>query len=199
VEVRLLGELAVVDEGVDVTPRGRKQRLLVACLALHAGEVVSVDRLAEILWGDAPPANPANALQAQVASIRRLLPRGALVTRGAGYALELDADDVDVSLFKARLASGRRLLAAGRHRDAVDELEAAMTAWRGPALAELAFEEFAQPFVHRLEEERLTALEARIEAQLALGEHAGVLADLEALCSSHPLREHLWSMRMVAL
>jgi predicted ATPase/DNA-binding SARP family transcriptional activator len=199
VEVRLLGELAVVDEGVDVTPRGRKQRLLVACLALHAGEVVSADRLAEILWGDAPPANPANALQAQVASVRRLLPDGVLVTRGAGYALEVGADDVDVSWFEARLASGRRLLAAGRHRHAVDELDAALTAWRGPTLAELAFEEFAQPIVHRLEEERLTALEARIEAHLALGEHTNVLAELEALCLSHPLREHLWSIRMVAL
>lgn len=198
-EVRLLGELAVVDGGVDITPRGRKQRILVACLALHAREMVPVDRLAEILWGDAPPANPANALQAQVASVRRLLPSGALVTRGAGYALEVDADDVDVSRFEARLASGRRLLAAGRHRDAVDELDAALQAWRGPALADLAFEEFAQPFVHRLEEERLTALETRIEAQLALGEHADVLAELEALCRSYPLREHLWSMRMVAL
>lgn len=199
VEVRLLGELAVVDGGVDITPRGRKQRLLVACLALQPGEPVPVDRLADVLWGDAPPANPANALQAQVASLRRLLPAGVLVTRGTGYALEIDSSDVDVLSFEARLAAGRRLLAAGRHRDAADELDAALRAWRGPALAELAFEEFAQPLVHRLEEERLTALESRIEAQLALGEHATVLAELEALCLAHPLREHLWSMRMVAL
>jgi predicted ATPase/DNA-binding SARP family transcriptional activator len=199
VEVRLLGELAVVDGGVDITPRGRKQRLLIACLALHPGESVPVDQLAEVLWGDAPPANPANALQAQVASVRRVLPRGTLVTRGVGYALEIAPDDVDVSRFELRLAAGRRLLAAGRHRDAADELDAALRTWRGPALAELAFEEFAQPLVHRLEEERLTALESRIEAQLALGEHSAVLAELEALCLSHPLREHLWSMRMVAL
>jgi predicted ATPase/DNA-binding SARP family transcriptional activator len=199
VDVRLLGEFAVSDGGVDLTPRGRKQRLLLACLALHAGEAVSVDRLADVLWGDHPPTNPTNSLHAQVASLRRTLPGGVLVTRGAGYALDLGPDDVDVSRFSSRLAEARRLLDAGRHRDVVHVLDEALDGWRGPALAELAFEDFSRPIALRLEEERLAALELRLEANLALGRHATIVAELDSLCEQHPLREHLWAMRMVAL
>jgi predicted ATPase/DNA-binding SARP family transcriptional activator len=199
VQVRLLGELAIADGDVDLTPRGRKQRLLLACLALHPGEVVSVDRLAEVLWGADPPGNPSNAIQALVASLRRLLPDGVLVTRGAGYALDVDPDDVDAWRFDTRVSEGRRLVLAGRHRDAVRVLAEALDGWRGPALDELAFEEFARPVALRLEEERLAALELRIDAELALGRHAEVVAELEALCEQHPLREHLWAMRMIAL
>ena len=112
-EVRLFGELEAEQDGIAVPVRGTKQRALLALLALHRGEPVSADRLIDVLWGDGQAANPANALQAQIGQLRRVLGPAAIVTTEAGYALTIGSD-VDVIRFEQLVAKGRRLKRGGR-------------------------------------------------------------------------------------
>jgi predicted ATPase/DNA-binding SARP family transcriptional activator len=199
VEVRLLGEVAFEAGGDTVTVRGAKQRILLTMLALQPGKVVSADRLAAAVWGDGGPTNPANALHAQISALRRMLPEGVLVTKGGGYVLAVDPEAVDVRRFERLVTEGRRLLASGQARAAAVQLREALGVWRGPVLGGLTYDEFIQPEIARLDELRLAALEGRIDADLAVGDHAGVVGELEALTGQHPLRERFWVQRMVAL
>lgn len=194
------------DAGAPVSVPGVKQRRLLALLAVHAGEVVSADRIVDVLWGEEPLRDPANAVQAKIAQLRRLLesrcdgaPPRVLVRRAPGYLLDLAADDIDVAVF-ARLASqGRDALAAGDAAAAADRFRAAPALWRGPPLAEFAGEEFAAPAVARWEEERAAVLEDRIEADLAIGAAAGLVPEMQALVAAHPTRERLRALLMRAL
>ena len=195
--VQLLGELeATDDEGAPVDVRGVKQRTLLAALALHRGQPVSSDRLVDVIWADTVPANPANALQAQVAQLRRTLGAGSIVTRQGGYAL---AGEVDIDDFERLVNDGRQLLARGDPRAAARVLQDALSLCRGEPLADFTFAEFARPERARLEELRLSALEARLETDLSEGLSGYVVAELEALCDEHPLRERLWALKMTAL
>jgi len=166
-------------------------------LLLNANEVVSSDRLLEALWGEHPPDSGAKALQVRVSQLRKALgPAGSLVlTRAPGYLLALEGEQLDLSRFE-------RLVAEGEEADpplAAVRLREALALWRGPALADLAFESFAQPAIARLEELRLVTLEKRIDADLALDRHAEVVAELEALAAEHPLRERVRAQLMLAL
>jgi len=200
VEVRLLGQLeAVSDDGSPVTIRGAKLRSLVAILALHRGEPVSAERLIDDLWGDAPPGNPTNALQASVSQLRRAFGAPNIVTSDAGYALAIAPDDLDTVRFERLVADGRRQLLAGDAAVASRTLHAALALCRDEALIEFAYAEFALGERARLEELALSAVETRIEADLALGRHGEVTGELEALCQRHPLRERLWELSMLAL
>jgi predicted ATPase/DNA-binding SARP family transcriptional activator len=200
VEVRLLGQLeAVADDGSSVTIRGAKLRSLVAILALHRGEPVSSERLIAELWGDAPPGNPTNALQASVSQLRRAFGAAKIVTSDAGYALAINPDDLDSVRFERLVADGRRQLLAGDAAVASRTLHAALALCRDEPLIEFAYAEFALGERARLEELALSAVEARIEADLALGRHGEVTGELEALCQRHPLRERLWELSMLAL
>ena len=206
VEFRLLGPLEVWRQGQPVPVAGAKRRALLAMLLLHANEVVSSDRLIDALWGEHPPANAANALQAHVASLRPSLDPGrastgddaVLVTRPPGYLLRVDVDGLDIARFEHLVDRGRDALAADPAA-AASLLAEALGLWRGSALAEFVFEAFAQPEGARLEELRLQALEWRIEADMALGRHAEVVAELEASVAAHPLREGLAGQLMAAL
>jgi DNA-binding SARP family transcriptional activator len=195
-EIRLFGPLEVQAGDGEVPLRRRQQRSLVAVLALRAGEVVSTDRLVEDLWGAAPPRSALGSLQNTVAAVRRALGAEAVVTQPPGYRLALPADAVDVHRFE-------RLLATARGSDDAAEraplLRQALELWRGPPLADLAFEPFAGAEIARLEELYVTAIEDRVEADLALGRHAEVVAELEGLVDAHPLRERLRGLLMVAL
>ncbi len=200
VEVRLLGQLeAVADDGSAIAVRGVKLRSLVAILALHRGEPVGAERLITELWGDAPPGNPANALQATVSQLRRAFGAAKIVTSDAGYALAIAPDDLDVVRFERLVADGRRQLVAGDPAAASRTLNAALALCRDEALVEFAYAEFATGERARLDELALAAVEARIEADLALGRHGDVAGELEALCQRHPLRERLWELLMLAL
>jgi hypothetical protein len=149
---------------------GAKQRTLFAALALRAPGPVSVDELVEALWGEEPPGHGVQALQQQVSRLRRRLGSAVELRRdGAGYALGLDRDAIDVHRFEELLRRGRVALAADRPESARDDFEAALTLWRGPALADLRFEPFAQPEIARLEELRMEAIEERVAAELAGG------------------------------
>ena len=204
----ILGPLEVSDEGRRVEIGGHKQRALLASLLLHANEVVSLDRLIDELWGETPPPTAAKTLQAQVSRLRRSLNgdedpaahmRGPLQTRGHGYVLTVEPGQVDADRFQGMLEEARRARAEGKPEDAAEELRRALALWRGPALADFAYESFAQTEIARLDELQLTALEERIEADLALGRHAELVGELEALVARHPLRERLRGQLMLAL
>lgn len=178
---------------------GPKVRALLAVLLLHHGEVVSTDRLIDALWGERASATAAKTVQVYVSNLRRALGDGLLVTRGHGYLLLTGAGQVDSDRFEALVAEGRRVLRSGDGRDAGRRLREALALWRGPALADFAYEPFAQNAIARLEEARLEALEDRIDADLAVGEQAGLVGELEALVAQHPLRERLQGQLMLAL
>lgn len=198
-DVRLLGVLEVLTEGGPVELRTAKVRAVIAMLALHPGEVLSAERLAEGLWGENPPPSATNTLQGYISQLRRVLGRDSIVTRAPGYLLALPADAVDVRRFERLLTEGRTALDAGRAIEGVALLERALGLWRGPALNEFAYEPFAQAEAGRLEELRLVAIEELIEARLALGRHSELVGELRTLIDQHPLRERLWRQLMQAL
>ena len=194
-EIRLLGPLEVRDGERTVALPRRQQRALLAALALRAGEVVSTDRLVADLWGERAPASATGSLQNTVAALRKLLGREAVLTQAPGYRLALEPENVDAHRFE-------RLLAAARSADEAARaalLGEALALWRGPALADLDEEQFARSAAARLDELRVTALEERVDVELALGRHAALVGDLEALVAAHPLRERLRGQLMITL
>jgi predicted ATPase/DNA-binding SARP family transcriptional activator len=200
-ECRVLGPLQVLQEGQTVRITGPRERALLAALLLRPGEAVSADRLIHLLWGDAAPGNAANALQAVVTRLRKALgPHGRdlLVTRTPGYALAVDPDQLDAIRFEGLLAQARELLQRAP-AIASDLLGQALGLWRGPALQDLADQPLAQQEIARLEELRLAALEARMEAELALGRHTETVGELQSLVAAHPLRERFRGQLMLAL
>jgi DNA-binding SARP family transcriptional activator/nucleotide-binding universal stress UspA family protein len=200
IEFGVLGPLeARVGEYV-VPLRSPKQRAVLAMLLLHANEVVSSDRLVDELWTSDPPSTAATALQVHVSQLRKALPPGTeLLTRAPGYVIQVEPEQLDLKRFERLAGDGERALADGDPSSAAKSLRAALDLWRGPALADLTYEAFAQVPIMRLEELRLAVLEARIEAELALGRHSSLVAELEALVAEHPLRERLLAELMLAL
>jgi len=196
---RILGPFEVVEGDRPVAVGGPKPRALLAVLVLHRGEVVSSDRLIDALWGERPPATAAKTVQVFVSSLRKTLGDGLLVTRGRGYMLEIDAGQLDLDRFEQLAAEGRSALESDDPQLAARRLREGLALWRGPPLADLAYESFAQAAIGRLEEERLATLEDRIDADLALGRHAALVGELEALVAEHPLRERLQGQLMLAL
>ena len=194
-EFRILGPFEVGRDGDALELPAGKPRALLAVLLLHGGAVVSVDTLVDELWGAQPPATAAKNVQGYVARLRRQLGDGVLVTQAPGYALRVDDERVDARRFQALVEEARSADPAGTAR----RLEEALALWRGPPLADFTYEPFAQEEIHRLEELRLSALEDRLEADLALGRHEEVVGELEQLARAHPLRERLQGLLLVAL
>ena len=167
-EVRLLGPVEVADDDRVVTIPARKQRALIAALALEAGRVVSTDRLVERLW-EAPPASAAHAIQVYVSALRRKLGDGARLRRQApGYVLDVPRDCVDALRFEGLVREGTRSLAADDPARAAPLLRVALALWRGPALADV-LEAGLLLEAGRLDERRLEACEAWLDAELRLG------------------------------
>ncbi|QES39112.1 AfsR family transcriptional regulator [Streptomyces venezuelae] len=186
-------------EGEPVKVPEAKVRALLADLLVHEGRPVSADRLIDDLWGDAPPGNPANALQAKVSQLRRVLGRDRVVRRPPGYRLRLDAaagDEVDADRFRALVEEARRAPDPASRAAALGE---ALALWRGPAYADLADAEFVRASVDRLAEQRIAVLEERAEARLAAGDHTLLTGELADLVARHPLRERLRAVQLRAL
>ncbi|MFL5862783.1 MAG: ABC transporter substrate-binding protein, partial [Solirubrobacteraceae bacterium] len=199
IEFRVLGSLEVVGQDDPLVLGGPKQRALLAVLVVHRGEPVSSERLIDDLWGEQAPPSAVKLVQGHVSSLRKVLGGGLLVTQQGGYLLRIPAGQLDVDRFESLVVAGRRALAGGDPRTAAARLREALEVWRGPPFADFGYESFAQSEIARLEESRLAALEARVEAELALGEHAGLVGELEALVREHPLRERLVGQLMLAL
>jgi predicted ATPase/DNA-binding SARP family transcriptional activator len=200
----ILGPLEVRKDGDRLALGGPKQRALLAILLLSTGRVVSRDRLIDELWADKPPAAARHALEVQVSRLRKTLGAegsdgSALLARAPGYVLNVEPGQLDLQRFERLLADGRRALAEGDPAGATRALREAQGLWRGRPLADLEFEPFARVDIERLEELRLVALEEGIEAELALGRHADLIAELEALVAEHPLRERARGQLMLAL
>jgi DNA-binding SARP family transcriptional activator len=184
-----------------------KHRMLLAKLLLHANQVVSTDELIEAVWGEEPPPTVRQSLQNHVAALRKAIEAGngsapprMLLTRDPGYLLKVDLEQLDLHRFQRLDRSGREALTAGDPATAADLLRQALALWRGPALADVAASTgIAWPELIGVEELQLAAVEARIEADLALGRHRELVAELEALVRLHPLREHLHGQLMLAL
>jgi DNA-binding SARP family transcriptional activator len=207
VQLNILGPLEVVAETGPVDLGGPKQRAVLAILAVDANRVVSVDQLVDHLWGDKPPRRALGSLHAYVSNLRRLLepdrspraPSRTLISRDPGYLIAVGPDDVDAQRFEHLAERGAALLERGEAADAVAVLDTALALWRGPVLADFAYESFVTPAAQRLEQIRRTAAEDRIDGLLALGRHAAVLADLDALVEVDRLRERTWGQLIVAL
>ena len=200
---RLLGPLEVSDGDRPVRLGEGRQRAVLVLLLLHRNEAISSDRLIDALWGEAPPATAAKVLQNYVGQLRRALDdrQGRrLQTRGRGYALRCSDGELDADRFERLVREGGEALARRRPADAAARLREALALWRGPALADLAYEPFAQAEIARLEERRLVALERRIDADLAARppRRAGRRARRRS-SAEHPLRERLRGQRMLAL
>jgi predicted ATPase/DNA-binding SARP family transcriptional activator len=200
IDVRLLGPLEVDVSGERVEFEGVKQRTLFVALALRAPETVSVDELLEALWGDAQPGGAVQALQKHISRLRRRLGEGSpLHHRGAGYTLDVDPLVLDSRRFEDLLQRARVELGRDEAERAAADLRAALALWRGEALAEHRYDEFAQREIARLEELRVEAIEDRLAAELAAGASADLVGELQALVAQYPLRERLRAQLMVAL
>jgi DNA-binding SARP family transcriptional activator len=196
IEFRVLGPLEVLVEGRALELKRRKQRSLLALLLLNTGEVVSTDKLIEELWAGEPPKAAVGSLQNLVSALRKQLGAETVETQAPGYRLAVDSDRVDLNRFERVVATAGETEDASRRADLLRE---ALALWRGPALADLAFEQFAQIPIARLEERRTAAREDLIAAELELGRHAQLVGELEALVAEHPLRERLRGQLMLAL
>jgi class 3 adenylate cyclase len=196
VEFRVLGPFEVLVEGRVLELTRPKQRSLLALLLLHAGEVVSTDRLVEELWAGRPPKAAVGSLQNVVSDLRKALSPEVVATRPPGYMLGVDPERVDLHRFQRLVAHAAEGGEAERRSALLHE---ALALWRGPPLAELAFEPFAHIEIARLEEMRTAAREELIEAELELGRHSPLVGELETLVKEHPLRERLRGQLMLAL
>jgi DNA-binding SARP family transcriptional activator len=194
-EFLLLGPIEVRDGDCSLPLGGAKRRALLALLALHANEVVSLERLSDELWGEDAPRNAAASIHNHVSRLRKELGADALLTRRGGYELCAERASVDAFRFEDVVASAPSLPPPER----AARLAESLSWWRGDALADLAFEPSLSTHIARLTELRLLALEQRIGADLELGRAAELVPELEGLIEAQPLREHLRSQLILAL
>lgn len=201
-DIRILGPLAIERGGSAVPLRGRKQRALLGILLLREGEAVSTDLLIEMLWGDAPPPTARTTIQVYISKLRKALAGTSglrIETRSSGYVAEVDRESLDLRRFEHLVEAGKEALAAGDPARARDLLSEALSLWRGAPLEEVDVPAELSAELTRLEEERVAALEARLEADLALGRHAEVVPEIESILAQAPLNERLHGIAMLAL
>jgi predicted ATPase/DNA-binding SARP family transcriptional activator len=207
IEFRVLGPLEVRVDGAPLALAGRVHRLILSLLLAHATRRVSTDRIADALWGDEPPDGAVHTLRVHISNLRRLLepdhqrgsPWAVIQTVEDGYRINLDAESSDRDRFMHLVEAGRRLLDQGDDSAGVQTLSQALGLWRGAAFGELASEPSLEAESARLEELRLATLEMRLEADLRLGHHSDLVAELRDLVTDHPLRERFWGLLMLAL
>lgn len=198
-EFGLLGPIDAREDGVGVPLGGPKQRALLTVLLLARGEAVSRDRLIDALWGEQPPSTAPHTLESYVSRLRKLVGPGRLTRGAGGYVLHVAPGELDLDRFERLAADGRAFLSAGRAVDAARVLRSALEVWRGPALADVVYEPFGARAADALEERRLEVVEDRLEADLASGDSAGLVGELESLVREHPFRERLLGQLMLAL
>jgi len=195
----ILGPLAVFEDQRSLPLGAPKQRAVLATLLLERGRAVSRDALIDAVWGQSPPASAAGALQVYVHGLRQVLGPQRIETLGTSYRLALDEDELDAARFDTLLEQARRALAAHDALAATRDASTALGLWRGPALADLPRDMPVAALAATLEERRLEAIELRNDAELALGRHDGLAAELPALVAAHPFRERLREQQIVAL
>jgi DNA-binding SARP family transcriptional activator len=206
-DYRVLGPFLVTADGVDLTPTAAKVRQVLALMLLRANRVVSVDAIFDELWGDTPPRSAVTTTQTYVYQIRKLLSRMAgapmadrtMRTVSSGYLLEVEPQRLDSWEFDRQVECGRALLEADRALEAAELLRAALELWRGPVLADVTQGVLLQQSAAELEERRLLGLELRLRADMQLGRHRELLAELKSLVMAHPYHEWFHVQLMIAL
>jgi DNA-binding SARP family transcriptional activator len=209
-EFRILGPLEARRDNRVVSIPASRERAVLAALLLQANQVASAEWLVERLWGTAPPPTARNTLHSLVHRLRHRLeplpplgsPRGRsrlLTTRQLGYSLTIEPGQLDLDDFEELFARARAAMSAGRAEVAATLLREALALWRGPPLNDVSAVGIHQSDVPRLQERFMEAVEARLEADLAAGRHAGIVGELRSLVAEHPLREQLSGQLMVAL
>jgi DNA-binding SARP family transcriptional activator len=194
-DFRILGPLEVSDETGQLLLGGQKQRAVLAMLLLEPGRIVSVDRLIDALWGEQPPRTATTSLQNFISQLRKTLGAEVLETKAPGYRLRVRPGELDLDRFRVMVESAR----GAEPQTRAEKLRHALALWRGPPLADLSYEAFAEPHVAYLEELRLATLEERIDADLDLDGHGELIGELEALVEEYPMRERLRGQYMLAL
>jgi len=203
VDFRLLGALEATANGAAADLGPPKQRAFLAILLLHAGEIVPVDRLIDMLWGEHPPRTAAHSIQIYVSDLRRSLEslggNRTLATKPPGYQLDAAAETIDARRFERLVEEGTRQLRDGNRDGGAETLRTALRLWRGPALSDFAYEEFAQPYIRRFGDLHLDAIEQVAAAELEAGRAAEVVPMLDAAIREDPLRERSRELLMLAL
>ncbi|HEY7940213.1 MAG TPA: BTAD domain-containing putative transcriptional regulator, partial [Acidimicrobiales bacterium] len=198
-EFRILGPLEVAAAGGPIRLGSRRERAVLAALVLGGGDVISADRLVDALWGAHPPRSAAKTLQNLVLRLRKALGPGVIETQAPGYRLLGRVTDIDARRFDELVREALDARAAGRPGDAATGLRAALCLWRGEPLEELDGWAAADAEARRLGELRRVAAEELVDAELACGRAATVVAELEAMVAAEPLRERRWAMLVLAL
>jgi WD40 repeat protein/DNA-binding SARP family transcriptional activator len=188
----------VIDGSEACSLGGPKQRTVLVHLLLRANRAVTQEQLIDEVWGDDPPPTARGSLQSYVSRLRSALGSERLEGHAGRYVLHAAPNELDTARFEALVAEARRR-AASDPAAAAATYRTALGVWRGAALEDLADEPSLRPEVVRLEELRLAATEEWIAAELALGRHRELIADIESLAGRHPFRERLWGQLMVAL
>ncbi|GAA1295825.1 AfsR/SARP family transcriptional regulator [Saccharothrix xinjiangensis] len=200
---RVLGSVAAVGrDGAELPLRAAKVRTLLGVLLAHADARVPADVLRAALWPDRPPRSATANLQTYVSELRRVLPpvarRPRLVLDRSGYRLAVRPGELDHHSFEALAGEGRRELAAGRPARAVEALRRACGLWRGEPFEDVPHVA-DEALAHRLREQHWVVRESLVETRLALGDRAGLVAELDAMIAAAPLREGLWLLQMRVL
>lgn len=199
VEFRVLGPVTALQGEREIALKGAKQRTMFAALLFQSGQVVSDLRLGELLWGDRPPATASAQIHTYASRLRKQLAPAVTITRHhPGYLLEVVHGQIDLNLFESRVGFGHSALRLGRHEESVSWFRSALRLWRGQALSNVT-EWLIQAERPRLEEARLMALSARIDAELALGLHSRLISELVDLVFQYPLQEGFRAQLMIAL
>ncbi len=208
-QINMLGPLEVHVNDCLTTPSAAKHRQVLALLALHAGEVVSVRVLLEELWGSTPPDTCLQTLQTYIFHLRQRfgdaletskteVAKSLLVTHYPGYSLRISPQDLDAGEYELLAKEGRRQMALGDYEAASDTLRRALGMWRGSALVDVPTRRALGVHVNRLEESRLGVLEDCVDADLWLGRHHTLLTELAELTSRFPMNERLCAQYMIA-
>ena len=211
-DIEVLGPLSVREHGIPVAPTAPKPRQVLALLALNADHVVPVSTLIEELWDENPPRSARTTLQTYILQLRELIgealvlggderarAKDILVTLPGGYRLESRGGTLDFQELERRAGAGYRAMDAEDYANAAKRLREALSLWTGNALADVQAGSQITLEVSRLEETRLCALDQRIEADLRLGNHRGLLSELTVLVSRYPMHESLHGQFMLAL
>ena len=198
-EFRILGPLEVAAAGGPIRLGSRRERAVLAALVLGGGDVISADRLVDALWGEHPPRSAVKTLQNLVLRLRKALGPGVIETQAPGYRLVGRAADIDARRFDELVREALDARAADRPGDAATGLREALCLWRGEPLEELDGWAAADAEARRLGELRRVAAEELVDAELACGRAATVVAELEAMVAAEPLRERRWAMLVLAL
>jgi DNA-binding SARP family transcriptional activator len=209
-DIKLLGSLEASLDDTSIVPGAAKQRQLLALLALNAGRAVSMSTMMAELWGSQQPRAAGTTLHTYVGKLRRALDvalhphsdfdvKRILVTEPVGYSLRAPSSDIDVGRYEHLANAGRSAADRGDYETASRNLSAALSLWRGTALSDVVTGQHLNVEIVRLEENRLSDLDLRIEADLRLGRHRKLLGELAGLCTRFPLSENFCTKYMLAL